>query len=615
MAFPPRFLDDIKDRVGLVDVVGRRVKLVRKGREHLGLCPFHNEKTPSFTVNEDKGFYHCFGCGAHGDAISFVQNTQKLSFVDAVEQLAGLAGLPMPEQTPEARANEERRVGLAEAVDAASRWFADQLRGAAGGTARRYLADRGLDEKLIGHFRMGFAPGSRDALKSALIGQGFAEETLVEAGLLKRPDDGGAPYDLFRDRVMFPIADRRGRIIAFGARLLGDAKAAKYINSPETPLFHKGRTLYNLDRAAAAVRDGAQLVVAEGYMDVIALYRAGFEGAVAPLGTALTEDQITALWRYAEEPVLCFDGDEAGARAAARAADRALPLLRPGRSLRFAMLPPGKDPDDLIAASGAAAMRRVLDDGVPMSELIWRLELGMRPLDTPERRADLESRLRQRARQIVDRAVQDHYWSAFRERLYRKFRFVRRPGRSGGQGMQRPVPGGGALASAAMFPRRRQQVVLTTLLQHPELADEFSDSLAHAELDADLDNLLQALQKQLAAEPDLDAETLKRHLSRDGFATLIGALCADDVLIHAAFARPESPVAAARAGLTEVLAFIFQGRRMEELEATARYTADHPDAEKEARFLAFRKDVELSESRMRETEDGLYDAGERDDGG
>ncbi len=614
MAFPPRFLDDIKDRVGLVDVVGRRVKLVRKGREHLGLCPFHTEKTPSFTVNEDKGFYHCFGCGAHGDAISFVQNTENLSFPEAVERMAGLAGLPMPEQTPEDREREQRRVGLAEAVDAAARWFADQLRGPGGEAARRYLAGRGLDEQAIGHFRLGFAPDSRSALKPALTGQGFSEEILIEAGLLKRPDDGAAAYDLFRDRVMFPITDRRGRIVAFGARLLGDAKAAKYINSPDTPLFHKGRTLYNLDRAAAAVRDGAPLVVAEGYMDVIALHRAGFEGAVAPLGTALTEDQITMLWRHADEPVLCFDGDEAGARAAARAADRALPLLRPGKSLRFALLPPGKDPDDLIAGSGAAAMRRVLDDGVPMSELIWNLELGLRSIDTPERRADLERRLRQRTRQIADTAVQNYYWSAFRERLYRTFRPARQ-GHRPAPGQPWPATAGGALASTGAFPRRRQQVVLATLLQHPELADEFSDSLAHAELDPDLDNLLQALQKQLAADPDLDAETLKRHLSRDGFATLIGALCADDVLVHAAFARANAPVAAARAGLTEVLAFIFQGRRMEELVATARYTADHPDEDTEARFLAFRRDVELSDTRMRETEDARQDAGERDDGG
>ena len=615
MAFPPRFLEDIKDRVGLADVIGRRVKLVRKGREHLGLCPFHNEKTPSFTVSDDKGFYHCFGCGASGDIISFVMETEKLSFPETVEQLAGAAGLQMPEQSPEDRALEAKRVGLAEAVDAASRWFADRLRGPDGAAGQKYLAGRGLDDNTIGRFRLGFAPDSRDALKNALTGQGFTEDILVEAGLLKRPDDGRAPYDFFRDRIIFPIADRRGRMIAFGGRLLGDAKAAKYINSPDTPLFHKGRTLYNLAQAAAAVRTGAELVVAEGYMDVIALYRAGIEGAVAPLGTALTEDQITALWRQADEPILCFDGDTAGGRAATRAAERALPILRPGKSLRFAMLPPGKDPDDLIAAEGAAAMRRVLDSGIPLSELIWQLELGLKSVDTPERRADLESRLRQRARQIADRSVQDHYWSAYRNRLWQEFSDNRRTGPQRGRGPVRPRESGGrALARTGAAPRIRQQLIVATIIAHPILADEFSDQLSRVPFDPDLDKLLQALQKQLTAQPDLDVETLKRHLSQEGFATLTGALFAGDVLKFAASARVGAPLDFARRDVEGTLELIFQGRRMEELGATARYTADDPDEEKEARFLAFREDVELSESRMREAEDGLYDAGTPDDG-
>ncbi|MEE8443781.1 MAG: DNA primase, partial [Alphaproteobacteria bacterium] len=329
MAFPPRFLDDIRDRAGLVDIVGRRVKLTRKGREHSGLCPFHNEKTASFTVSEDKGFYHCFGCAAHGDVIAFVMNTENLSFPEAVEQLAGLAGLPMPVESPEERAREQRRAGLAEAVEAAAVWFESQLRAPTGKAALNYLRGRGLDDETTARFRLGYAPGSGDSLNQALTAQGFEEKTLIEAGLLRRPGDGRAPYGFFRDRVMFPIADKRGRTVAFGARLMGDAKAAKYINSPETPLFHKGATLYNLNLAIPALREGAEVIVAEGYMDVIALDAAGFHGAVAPLGTALTEAQIGALWRHAAEPVLCFDGDDAGARAAGRAAERALPLLRP----------------------------------------------------------------------------------------------------------------------------------------------------------------------------------------------------------------------------------------------------------------------------------------------
>ncbi len=335
MAFPPRFLEDIRDRVGLADVVGRRVKLIRKGREHLGLCPFHTEKTPSFTVNEDKGFYHCFGCGAHGDVISFIQNTENLSFPEAVEQLAGMAGLAMPEETPEERARMQRQAGLAEAAEAAAHWFAARLRDAAGKAALGYLAERGVDDAALRRFRLGFAPDSREALKQALTGQGFTEAVLVEAGLLIQPEDGRPSYDRFRGRVIFPIADRKGRVVAFGGRIL-EGDGPKYLNSPETPLFHKGRMLYNMDHAVPAARDGAEVVVAEGYMDVIALDRAGFHAAVAPLGTALTEDQIAALWKLSDEPVLCFDGDEAGGRAAARAADRALPLLRCGPASRCA---------------------------------------------------------------------------------------------------------------------------------------------------------------------------------------------------------------------------------------------------------------------------------------
>ncbi|MDH5410110.1 MAG: DNA primase [Alphaproteobacteria bacterium] len=615
MAFPPRFLDDIRDRVGLADVVGRRVKLVRKGREHSGLCPFHNEKTPSFTVNEDKGFYHCFGCGAHGDIFSFIQNTENLNFPESVEQLAGLAGLAMPEETPEEREREKKRVGLAEAVEAAAQWFSAQLRTESGKAALDYLTGRGLDDATINRFRLGFAPGKGDALKHFLIGQGFSEDVLVEAGLLGRPDDGRPTYDRMRGRVIFPIVSRKGRVVAFGGRIL-EGDGAKYLNSPETPLFHKGRMLYNMNHAAPAVHDDADLIVAEGYMDVIALDRAGFHGAVAPLGTALTEDQIEALWKQANEPILCFDGDEAGGRAAARAADRALPLLRPGKSLRFAMLPSGQDPDDLIASGGPAAMRQVLDGARPLSDLLWRLELDLRPADTPERKADLQHRLEARARQIEDETVQGHYRSAFRERLWAHFQTARRQAaKPRGRVPPRTQSGGLALSNKEILRRRSQQVVLATLLGHPELADEFSDLLSHANFEPDLDKLLQALQKQLAANPDLDSETLKRHLSQEGFATLMGVLCADDVMVHAVFARHGGSVEAARVGLRDVLAFIFQGRRREELVATARYTAEHPDDESEKRFLAFRKDVELGESQILEAGDEMDNAGNGNDGG
>ncbi len=608
MAFSPRFLDDIRDRVGLAETIGRRVKLARKGREHVGLCPFHNEKTPSFTVNEDKGFYHCFGCGEHGDVIGFVMNTENLSFPEAVERLAGLAGLAMPVETPEEREREEQRKGLGEAVEAAAKWFESRLHGHEGKAALAYLKGRGLDDATIARFRLGYAPESGEALKRALADKGFDEKILVDAGLLKRPDDGRAPYGFFRERVMFPIGDREGRIIAFGARLMGDARAAKYINSPESALFHKGATLYNLDGARVALRKGGELIVAEGYMDVIALDRAGFGGAVAPLGTALTEQQIIVLWRLAKEPVLCFDGDEAGARAATRAAERALPLLQAGRSLNFAALPAGSDPDSLIVGGGAAAMRRVLDGARPMSEVIWQLEHGLNLLDTPERKADLDKRLRARASQIADPTVRDHYRAAFRDWMWKAFRGGR--GKGAGRAVE-PMPlQGRGLSSGAALRRRSQQIVLAALLRHPELAEELDEALARVEFDPDLDKLRRELQKQLASGGDLDAETIRDHLSRDGFATLIGVLCADEVLVHAAFARAGASSEEARKGVREALDRIFQTRRREELRASGRYTYENQTEESVARFVALREDVERGERQLQETGDDFNGPGE-----
>src|SRR5579884_312472 len=327
MAFPPGFLDELRNRVSLADLVGRRVRLVRKGREHAGLCPFHNEKTPSFYVVEDKGFFHCFGCGAHGDAIGYVMRSENLDFIEAVERLAGEAGIAVPQQTPHERERAQRQKTLLEASEAAAAFYEDQLWAPAGGRAREYLMARGLDDETIRRFRLGWAPDGRQALRRALTAASFAEPLLVEAGLLRRPDEGEA-YDYFRGRVMFPIGDRAGRVIAFGARTLGDDQP-KYLNSPDTPVFEKGRVLYAWAAARAHLgRDPqASAIVVEGYMDAIALHRAGFGGAVVPLGPALTEMQLYELWRLSAEPVLCFDGDAAGQRAALRALDRALPLL------------------------------------------------------------------------------------------------------------------------------------------------------------------------------------------------------------------------------------------------------------------------------------------------
>src|SRR3954454_6069140 len=440
MAFPPGFLDELRSRISLADLVGRRVRLVRRGREHSGLCPFHNEKTPSFYVVEDKGFFHCFGCGAHGDAIGFIMRADNLDFIEAVERLSGEAGIAVPTQTPQERDRAQRQKTLLEALAAAAAFYEAQLWGPGGARAREYLIRRGLDEETIRRFRLGWAPEDRQALRRAL-GSEFPEALLGEAGLRRVPHEGDSPYDYFGARVMFPIGDRAGRIIAFGGRTLGDGQP-KYLNSPDTPVFEKGKILYGWAAGGAAVaRDhdnaaqGTPVIVVEGYMDVIALHRAGFGGAVAPLGTALTETQLHELWRLAPEPVLCFDGDTAGKRAALRALAGALPLLQPGRSLRFAVLPAGEDPDSLIRGGAPGAFSQILAAASPLSEMLWQTEMNAVAIDTPERRADLERRLMVQASLIADRTVQNEYRRFFRDRLFslgrpnRPVRFSgRRPG-------------------------------------------------------------------------------------------------------------------------------------------------------------------------------------------
>ena len=405
MAFAPQFLDEVRDRSGLVSVIGRRVRLQKKGREYIGLCPFHNEKSPSFTVNEDKGFYHCFGCGEHGSVFDFVMKVDNLSFPEAVERLAGEAGLEMPVDTPEERERAKRAATHYDVLEKACVYYEKQLRLPVGRTALNYLQKRGVTEAAIGAFRLGYAPDKRSGLRGDLAQEGATEKLMIEAGLLIQPDDRSrSPYDRFRGRVMFPILDQKGRVIAFGGRILNDGEP-KYLNSPETPLFQKGRTLYGLAQALTPARKKQQLIVTEGYTDVISLHQAGFDTGVAPLGTALTEDQIQLLWRITREPYLCFDGDAAGQRAAARAAERALPRLKAGNSLRFVILPEGEDPDSLIKAHGPAAIQEHLRGAVSLSEIVWRLETVGHKLETPEERAWLESRLRERVLQIQDETV------------------------------------------------------------------------------------------------------------------------------------------------------------------------------------------------------------------
>ena len=469
MALPPEFLDEIRAALPISQIVARHVRLKKLRQDHVGLCPFHQEKTPSFTVSDQKGFFHCFGCGAHGDVIGFTMKIERLPFPEAVERLAAVAGLRMPESSPEARERERRRACLLEVLEAACSHYEKCLASPEGRRAKSYLRERGVDDATIARFRLGFAPRN-GTLRSALTSETMPETSLEEAGLLRRSQEGGV-YEFFRDRVMFPITDRRDRVVAFGARILGDGQP-KYLNSPQTPVFDKGRMLYGLAQAQAAARETGRLVVTEGYMDVIALSRAGFGDAVAPLGTALSEVQIETLWKICPEPVLCFDGDDAGRRAAARSADIGLPLLRPGCSLRFVTLPAGEDPDSVIRSGGARAFESLLGQAEPLDAVIWAMETDGQDLGTPERLARLEENLENRARRIEDRKVHHQYLALFRRKLRELSGFRQRS-----PDASRPDLSSSRAGDVGMLRRRLDQVLLAAIMNHPELLHAHAEEL------------------------------------------------------------------------------------------------------------------------------------------
>ncbi len=527
MAFLPHFLDELRVRTSVVQVVGKRVKLTKKGKEHMGLRPFHNEKTPSFTVNEAKGFFHCFGCQEHGSAIDFIMKVDGLSFPEAVERLAGEVGMQVPVDTPEVRKRIERRQTLMDVTEKATAWFERNLRMSEGRKALNYLKERGLDDQTITKFRLGFAPDRRGALRGTLAKNGILEDLMIRAGLLIRPDDSKRePYDRFRGRVMFPITDRKGGVIAFGGRILGDGEP-KYLNSPETPLFYKGRVLYGLSQALNTARKTGQLIVTEGYMDVITLAHAGIETAVAPLGTALTEEQIGELWRIVPEPILCFDGDKAGWDAASRAAERALPLLKPGFGLRFVTMPEGEDPDSLVKRTGAEQFGELLAEAQPLSDILWRREVGGRSLRTPEETAMLQRRIDDLTRQISDPTVRRQFQEAFKDRLW-----AARSKRRGGQFQKvvSPVSASAGMAMKVNSMAQQERILAGLLIERPELYDRVAERLGSiAFFSPNLDKLRQEVLKTLDRNPDLDSKHLKDHLVECGYSETLGALMATDV--------------------------------------------------------------------------------------
>ncbi|RFU12156.1 DNA primase [Rhodobacteraceae bacterium W635] len=557
MSLPPGFLDELRNRLSLSQVVGRKVMWdQRKSNQAKGdmwaPCPFHQEKTASFHVDDRKGFYYCFGCHAKGDAISFVRESENVGFMEAVEILAGEAGMPMPAPDPKAREKADRREQLTEVTEAASAWFRLQLGTGAGAAPRDYLDARGLQAATRDRFEIGYAPAARQGAFQALKDKGFDPDLIIAAGIATRPDDGGAPYDAFRDRITFPIRDPRGRCIGFGGRAMDPNARAKYLNTRETELFDKGHALYNHGPAREAAGKGHPLIVAEGYMDVIALSQAGFEAAVAPLGTAITEAQLQLLWRIADEPTVALDGDRAGVQAAQRLVDLALPLLEAGKSLRFALMPQGKDPDDLIKQRGTQAMRDLLDAAEPMVTLLWRRETEGKVFDSPERRAALDKALRSAVSRIKDPSLRRHYGQVLNDMRFELFRAPRRPdwqpGRKGGfrvpagpQAVTRATPlAAGGMTDSEM----RVALILATLCLTPALIDDFE----HA-----LDRLTPAnpdharLTDFLLGTPERDAAALHAELARRNLGeTLENLLSLGHVRIAPCIRHPGDTDKAAR---------------------------------------------------------------------
>ncbi|MFM9943442.1 MAG: DNA primase [Hyphomicrobiaceae bacterium] len=616
MRYPPHILDEIRARLPVSQVVARKVALKKAGREYKGLSPFKVEKSPSFFVNDQKGFYHCFASGAHGDIFRFVMETEGLSFPETVERLAAEAGVSLPkpaELTPEAARQEQVRLSLYDLIEASARFFEDKLKAPEGQEARRYLEKRGLKRETVAEFRMGYAPGSRTALKQYLAAQGFTVEAMVESGMLIGGDDIPSPYDRFRNRVMFPIADAKGRLIAFGGRALEADVPAKYLNSPETPLFHKGAVLFNAHRARPLAYDKDRVVAVEGYMDVIALAEAGFGETVAPLGTALTENQVQLLWRMAPEPILCFDGDSAGRKAAFRAVDTVLPLLKPGFSLQFAFLPDGLDPDDLIRQQGPAAFETVLTSRrKPLFDvLIEKEELAGGPTATPEQRSALEQRLKALVARIGDGTVRSHYEMELRQVLWERTKREVRQGvarggamQGSGSGLRRnntqvdwrvrerarlngPMTGGGgrgraggrsapvlaAIASNELVERQstmppREALLLATLLNHPGLIAEEAEVISDLTFMSEPANRLRdALLSFATEEKSLDRAALATQLSDLGLATVVALV--QRAITHKGdkFAEPEADPATVDKGWRHAVALHQQEALRRELDA------------------------------------------------
>ena len=576
MALPPQFLDELRARTPMAALVGRRVRLARSGKQWKGCCPFHAEKTPSFYVYDD-GF-KCFGCGEYGDAIGFVMKSEGHGFIEAVEKLADEAGLEVPKASPGQLVVERRLMDLHEVLAAAGEVYRRRLFEADGARALSYLRGRGLSDATIAVFGLGWSGDGR-GLARAL--PDATEEALLECGLLRDPGEGQARRELFFNRVMFPIRDRRGREISFGGRTLGDGQP-KYVNGPETPLFSKRRTLFGLDRAREGARGGAEVIAVEGYMDAIALHQAGFTGAVAPLGTALTREQLEELWRLSPAPVLCFDGDAAGGRAAARAAELALPLLSAERTLRLATLPAGDDPDTLVRRHGKAGLEAVLRHARPLSEALYDLIREGHGHTTPEQRAGLRARLMEAAARIGDKALAGEYRRVLIDRF-----FAERPFR------------GRKAAPAAPFQRRavneaeadaeRARNLVAILLRHPALLHDVEEAFGGLELAPPLATLREAILDRAASHDLLDSETLCNHLRSSGLEDLVGEVLSNSPTPLPICASTAAMPAEAEAGWWEIFGLMHRRQLEEEVEMAERDLIANFDPKRVARLVALKR--------------------------
>ncbi|KAA0700423.1 DNA primase [Neorhizobium sp. P12A] len=657
MRFPNSFLDEIRDRVPISDVIGRRVTWDRRKTnvprgDYWACCPFHGEKSPSFHCEDRKGRYHCFGCGVTGDHFRFLTEFEGLSFPEAVQQIADMAGVAMPIADPVAEKREKERTSLLDVMEMATQFFQDQLQTANGAKARAYLRDRGLTGRTIETFRLGYSPDSRNALKEHLAAKGASKEQIEACGLVVHGPDIPVSYDRFRDRIMFPILSSREKVIAFGGRAMSADAPAKYLNSNETELFHKGNVLYNFSRARRAAQDASRtgseessagtIIAVEGYMDVIALHQAGVENAVAPLGTALTENQLDLLWKMTPQPVLCFDGDGAGVRAANRGVDLALPHLKPGKSVRFALLPDGKDPDDLVRHEGRAPFDKVMAQARPLAEMVWNREIGSGRFDTPEARAELEARLKQIVAVIADENVRRHYQQDIRDRLNAFFQpqFQNRGGPRGG-GFERSGSGRGfngrggersgnprAPASTAAsdrlvrssmikghqdIPGLRESVLALTVVNHPQLLQDEYDEIAAIDYQSrDLQRLWSAMLGTVAtvAAPHLTREHLLEKLEEQGFATLLRGLEQQVRNARLWTATEDAAMEDAREGYRQSLALHKRSKALRwqknELEREIAEATEEADGERIEQLMRALQEVHLEGLRL-ENQEAIID--------